>query len=49
MKRTLTSEMIEQKRQEIYETLTEPTTTHEQKVTYLARNAENFLTVLDEP
>ena len=49
MKRTLTPEMIEQMRQEIYETLTEPTTTHEQKVTYLARKAENFLTVLDEP
>ena len=38
MKRTLTPEMIEQMRQEIYETLTEPTTTHEQKVTSLINN-----------
>lgn len=49
MKRELTPEMIEAKRQEIYHTLTDPTTSHEQKVTYLARNAENMLTVLDEP
>lgn len=49
MKRVLTPEMIEEKRQEIYNTLTDSTTSHEQKVTYLARNAENMLTVLDEP
>lgn len=49
MKRVLTPEMIEQMRSEIYDTLTDSTTSHEQKVTYLARKAENFLTVLDEP
>ena len=49
MKRVLTPEMIEEKRREIYQTLTDPTTSHEQKVTYLARNAEDMLTVLDEP
>ena len=40
---------VEEKRQEILSILKEPTYTHEQKVTYLARRAENFLTVLDEP
>ena len=49
MKRVLTPEMMESMRSEIYDTLTDATTTHEQKVTYLARKAENFLTVLDEP
>lgn len=49
MKRQLTHEMIEEMRGEIYSTLTDVTTTHEQKVTYLARKAENMLTVLDEP
>lgn len=49
MKRVLTPEMIEEKRQAIYHDLTDPTTSHEQKVTNLARAAENFLTVLDEP
>ncbi len=49
MKRILTPELIEEKRREIYDTLVDPTTTHEQKVTYLARHAENFMTVLDEP
>ncbi len=49
MKRELTPEMIENMRSEIYDTLTDKTTTHEQKVTYLARKAENMLTVLDEP
>lgn len=49
MKRVLTPEIIEEKRQEIYHTLTDPTTSHEQKVTYLARKAEDMLTVLDEP
>ena len=49
MKRELTPAMIEQMRSEIYDTLTDTTTSHEQKVTYLARKAENLLTVLDEP
>lgn len=49
MKRVLTPELMEEKRREIYATLTDPATSHEQKVTYLARNAENLLTVLDEP
>ena len=49
MKRKLTPEMLEGMREEIYATLTDATTTHEQKVTYLARKAENMLTVLDEP
>ena len=40
---------VEQRRQEILDTLRDPTTTHEQKVTYLARHAENFMKVLDEP
>ena len=49
MRRVLTPEQIEEKRQAIYDTLTDPTTSHEQKVTYLARKAEDLLTVLDEP
>ena len=49
MKRVLTPELIEEKRGEIYKTLVDPTASHEQKVTYLARHAENMLTVLDEP
>ncbi|MCQ2523447.1 MAG: YjjI family glycine radical enzyme [Lachnospiraceae bacterium] len=49
MKRKLSVEMIENMRQEIYDTLVDPTSTHEQRVTYLARKAENMLTVLDEP
>ena len=49
MKRKLTEQMIEDMRAEILETLKDRTTTHEQKVTYLARKAENMLTVLDEP
>lgn len=40
---------VEQRRREILDTLRDPTTTHEQKVTYLARHAENFMKVLDEP
>ena len=40
---------VEQRRREILDTLRDPTTTHEQKVTYLARHAENFIKVLDEP
>lgn len=49
MKRVLTPEMIEEKRREVYDILLDPTSSHEQRVTYLARAAENFLTVLDEP
>lgn len=49
MKRVLTPEIIEEKRQEILDTLLDPTSSHEQRVTYLARKAENMLTVLDEP
>jgi len=49
MRRVFTPEQIEEKRQAIYNTLTDPTTSHEQKVTYLARKAEDMLTVLDEP
>ena len=42
-------ETVEAKRAEILATLKDKTATHEQKVTCLARHAENFLTVLDEP
>lgn len=49
MVRVLTPEQIEEKRQAIFDTLTDPKTSHEQKVTYLARKAEDMLTVLDEP
>ena len=34
---------VESRRQAILDTLKDPTATHEQKVTYLARHAENFL------
>lgn len=47
--RPITMEQVEEKRAEILKTIQDPTATHEQKVTYLARHAENFLTVLDEP
>ncbi len=47
--RSISMETVEAKRQEILATLKDPTATHEQKVTYLARHAENFMTVLDEP
>ncbi len=40
---------VESRRQAILDTIKDPTATHEQKVTYLARHAENFLKVLDEP
>lgn len=40
---------VESRRQAILNTLKDPTATHEQKVTYLARHAENFMKVLDEP
>lgn len=45
----ISMDTVNTKRQEILATLKDPTATHEQKVTYLARHAENFLTVLDEP
>lgn len=47
--RPISMETVEQKREEILHTLKDKTASHEQKVTYLARHAENFLTVLDEP
>lgn len=40
---------VESRRQAILDTLKDPTATHEQKVTYLARHAENFMKVLNEP
>lgn len=40
---------VESRRQAILDTIKDPTATHEQKVTYLARHAENFMKVLDEP
>ena len=49
MKRVLSQNDINEKIKEIYNTLTSTKDSHEQKVTYLARHAENFLTVLDEP
>ena len=47
--RSISMETVEAKRAEILATLKDQTATHEQKVTYLARHAENFMTVLDEP
>ena len=47
--RPISMENVETKRSEILDILQDVTTTHEQKVTFLARAAENFLTVLDEP
>ena len=47
--RSISMETVEAKRAEILATLKDKTATHEQKVTYLARHAENFMTVLDEP
>ena len=47
--RSISMKTVEAKRAEILATLKDQTATHEQKVTYLARHAENFLTVLDEP
>ncbi len=49
MKRNMTPELLEEKRQEIYATLVDPTLSHEQRVTNLSRAAENMLAVLDEP
>ena len=47
--REMTMAELEACRQAILDTLKDPTATHEQKVTYLARHAENMLKVLDEP
>ena len=47
--RPITMEEVELRRQEILDTIKDPTASHEQRVTYLARHAENFMTVLDEP
>lgn len=47
--RPITMEEVERRREEILATIKDPTASHEQKVTYLARHAENFMTVLDEP
>lgn len=47
--RPISMTAVEEKRQAIYDILTSRTDSHEQKVTYLARQAENFLTVLNEP
>ena len=47
--RPISLETVEEKRREILATIQDRTATHEQKVTYLARHAENFLTVIDEP
>ena len=47
--RPITMEETERRREEILATIKDPTASHEQKVTYLARHAENFLTVLREP
>ena len=49
MKRNMTPELLEEKRQEIYNTLVDPTLSHEQRVTNLSREAENLMNVLDEP
>ena len=49
MMRPISMATVEEKRDEILSILKDPMTTHEQKVTYLARAAENFMTVLDEP
>ena len=47
--RPISMETVEEKRREILATIQDKTASHEQKVTYLARHAENFLTVIDEP
>lgn len=49
MKRNMTPELLEEKRREIYDTIVDPTLTHEQRLTILANEAQNMLTVLDEP
>lgn len=47
--REMTAEQVQAAREDIYSVLTDRTLTHEQRVTELARRAENLLTVLDEP
>ena len=47
--RPISMETVEEKRREILATIQDKTASHEQKVTYLVRHAENFLTVIDEP
>lgn len=47
--KAISMQTVEQKRAEILAIIKDVTTTHEQKVTNLARAAEDFLTVLDEP
>ena len=47
--RKISMEEVESRRSAILATIKDPTATHEQKVTYLARHAENFMKVLDEP
>ncbi len=47
--RAISMQTVEEKRAEILGIIKDTTQTHEQKVTNLARAAENFLTVLDEP
>ena len=49
MKRNMTPELLAEKRREIYDTIVDPTLSHEQRVTNLARAAENMMNVLDEP
>lgn len=47
--RKMSMEEVESRRAAILETIQDRTLTHEQKVTALARHAENFMKVLDEP
>ncbi len=47
--KAISEKQVDLKREEILETIKNPLLTHEQKVTALARHAENFLSVLDEP
>ena len=49
MKRKFDERLIEEKRKEIYNTIIDAKLSHEQRVTNLAREAENMLSVLDEP
>ena len=49
MKRKFDEKLINEKRNEIYNTIIDPKLSHEQRVTQLAREAENMLSVLDEP
>ena len=47
--RSISMEEVEKRRADILAMIKDPTASHEQKVTYLARHAENFMKVLDEP